>query len=424
MEVDEKEETTLSDAKLYDYRLKFSTEYSVSGFNNSVLMTKWQPYGGGNGPIYLTNGNSNLSGIIRIGVSDLFEDIKFIGGFRLGLNLDDKDVLFSFYNLRKRLDWGLTFYRSTVTNFYNTDPFTNKLFTNIYQVNLSYPIDKVRSIRANIAYRNDRGVIKTSILSDQSLKVADTIMKGLLTHIEYVHDNTINPALNIWHGLRYKVYMDLNSDLTKKKGDSFGYEVNTFNLGTDIRYYYPIYRNFIWAGRAAADISWGPKKIAYFLGGTDSWLWPKFNNSNTPAPDNTYTYQSLAVNMRGYKQNAANGNNAIVLNSEFRLPVFTTLLSRPINNAFIRNFQVIQFIDLGSAWNGKYSALNRPAVTYGTEPVQVVFKSPGVGPFVGGYGFGARSTLLGYFLRVDAGWPMSGFFNGKPIWYFSLGLDF
>lgn len=419
IDVDEKEETVLSEAKLYDYRLKFSTEYSVSGFNNSVLMTRWQPYGGGSGPIYMTNGNSNLSGIIRIGVSDLFEDIKFIGGFRLGLNLDDKDVLFSFYNMRKRLDWGLTYYRSTVTNYYNTDPFTNKLYSNIYQVNLAYPWDKVRSLRANVAYRNDRGTLKTNILSDASLKVPDTVMNYLMTHLEYVHDNTINPALNIWHGLRYKIYTDINTDLTKEKQGKL-----TWNIGTDIRYYYPIYRNFIWAGRAAADISWGSQKIIYYLGGTDSWLWPKFNNSNTPTQDNTYTYQSLAVNMRGYKQNAANGNNAIVLNSEFRLPVFTTFLSRPINNAFIRNFQIVQFIDLGSAWNGKYSALSRPEVTYGTPPVEVRFKSPGVGPFVGGYGFGARSTLLGYFLRVDAGWPMTGFFNNKPIWYFSLGLDF
>src|SRR5690606_19502014 len=45
------DETVLSQAKLYDYRLKFATEYSVSGFNNSVLMTRWQPYGGGGGPI-------------------------------------------------------------------------------------------------------------------------------------------------------------------------------------------------------------------------------------------------------------------------------------------------------------------------------------------------------------------------------------
>jgi hypothetical protein len=174
------------------------------------------------------------------------------------------------------------------------------------------------------------------------------------------------------------------------------------------------------------DISWGNQKILYYLGGTDSWISPKFNNANQPAPDQTYAYQSLAVNLRGYRQNAANGNNAVVINSEFRLPVFTTLLSRPINNAFLRNFQLVQFVDLGTAWNGAYNKLTRPHMSYvdATGSVQVILKSNGIGPFAGGYGFGARSTLLGYFLRVDAGWPMTGFFNGKPAWYFSLGLDF
>jgi hypothetical protein len=54
----------------------------------------------------------------------------------------------------------------------------------------------------------------------------------------------------------------------------------------------------------------------------------------------------------------------------------------------------------------------------------VVKKVGGIGPFAGGYGFGARSTLLGYFLKFDAGWPMEGFFRGKPILYLSMGLDF
>ncbi len=62
-----------------------------------------------------------------------------------------------------------------------------------------------------------------------------------MTHFEYVHDNTINPALNIWHGLRYKIFADINLDLTKSKQGKL-----TFNVGADIRYYYPIYRNFIW----------------------------------------------------------------------------------------------------------------------------------------------------------------------------------
>ncbi|HEX5024461.1 MAG TPA: hypothetical protein VFV68_04280 [Agriterribacter sp.] len=421
------EETVLSEAKLYDYGLKFATEYSVTGFNNSVLMSRWQPYSGGGGPIYLTNGSANLSGMVRIGVSDLFEDVKFVGGFRLGLNLDDKDVLFSFDNRRRRLDWGLTYYRSTVTNypFYRNDDFRsimeNKLYSNLYQVNFTYPWDKVRSLRANVALRTDRVTLKTNANypPEYALAIKDSVRNSILTHFEYVHDNTINPTLNIWNGLRYKIYTDINSELAKTKEGKL-----TFNVGTDIRYYYPIYRNFIWAARGAVDISWGSQKILYYLGGTDSWMWPKFNNTNQPAPDQTYAYQSLAVNLRGYRQNAANGNNAVVINSEFRLPVFTTFLSRPINNAFLRNFQLVQFIDLGTAWNGAYDNISRPSATYGYPPVQVTFENNGVGPFVGGYGFGARSTILGYFLRLDTGWPMNGFFKGKPVWYFSMGLDF
>jgi hypothetical protein len=248
-----------------------------------------------------------------------------------------------------------------------------------------------------------------------------------------VYDNTLNPVQNIWNGVRYKAYVDFSSQLNNKNDVA----KSTFNFGFDARAYYPIYRNFIWAGRIAGDFSWGNQKLIYYLGGIDNWFmfgnnqksdgtYRYFNPNNHPAPDQDYAFQSLAVNLRGFIQNAANGNNATVINSEFRLPVFTTFFSKPINNAFIRNFQLIQFIDLGTAWNGAYNKLARPSITYsGIDPtVQVKIKAPGIGPFLGGYGFGARSTLLGYFLKFDAGWPMNGFFRGKPIYYFSMGVDF
>ena len=128
--------------------------------------------------------------------------------------------------------------------------------------------------------------------------------------------------------------------------------------------------------------------------------------------------------MRGYNQNIANGNNAFVINSEIRLPVFTTFLDQPINNAFVRNFQLVQFIDLGTAWNGKYNGIKRPSEVYTANNITVKLDAGGLGPFAGGYGFGARSTLLGYFLKFDIAWPMKGIFKGQPVGYFALGLDF
>jgi hypothetical protein len=421
-----KAKNILSDSKLYDYRLKFSSDYILSGFSNNLLLNRYQPYAGGAGPIQLNNGN-NFNFNLRIGTSDLLEDHKFMGGIRFGTDLKDKDIIFSYQNFKKRLDWGFTYYRSNVTNYFSS-PYTNMLITNLYQGNVAYPFNEVKSLRATFGLRADRGILKSydnsiGFPDPGALAYPDTVSRFMVSRIEYVHDNTINPTQNIWNGLRYKVFFDINMPTLKT-------ELNngkaTLNLGFDARYYYKIYRNFIWAGRAAADFSWGGQKIIYYLGGVDSWINPKFNSQNFPAQDQSYAFQSLAVNMRGYQQNIANGNNAFVINSEFRLPLFATIFNRPINNAFLRNFQITQFIDLGTAWNGKYNGIKRPGdvITDINSPVVVKLDAGGLGPFAGGYGFGVRSTLLGYFMKLDAAWPMKGVFKGKPLYYFSLGFDF
>jgi hypothetical protein len=406
-------------SKLYNYRLKFNTDYVLAGITNNILINRYQMYNGGNGPIQLNNGN-DINFTFRVGASDLMQDIKFIGGYRFGTTLSDKDVFFTIKNYRRRLDWGLTYYRSTISNYFNTGYYNNMLITNLFQGNVSYPFDEVRSLRATLGLRTDRGVLKS--FDPLSVSVPDTVTKFALARFEYVYDNTINPTSNIWNGLRWKIYLDVN---LPANDNAFKKDFRTFNLGFDARNYLKIHRNFIWAVRAAGDFSWGNQKIIYYLGGVDGWVGPRFNN-NPPAADQTYTYQSLAVNMRGYNQNIANGNNAVVINSELRFPVFTTLLNKPINNAFVRNFQLIQFFDLGTAWNGKYNDIHRPGEVYNAQgnPITVRIDAGGLGPFAAGYGFGARSTLLGYFMKADLAWPMKGFFKGQPVFYFALGFDF
>lgn len=432
----------LAAAKLFPYSpLKFSADYVTVGFNNNVLGTRYQPYQYGEGPIQLTSQN-NFNGMIRVGVADLMEDIRLSGGLRLGTNLKDNEWMLQFSNLRKRVDWGFLYYKSVLNGHYPIDPgiagslVPGRLMSNLYQGVISYPFDIVRSVRVTAGVRRDK--VEFSALDTFTLKTNQKARKYGLLHAEYVYDNTLNPMMNIWDGVRYKVYADFNTEVT---GNSNIDGKSTINLGFDARVYKPIYRNFIWAGRVAGDFSWGDQKLIYYLGGVDNWFmfadnramggerqYRYFNRNNRPAPDATYAFQTIAGNLRGFVQNAANGNNNIVINSEFRLPVFSTLFSKPINNAFLRNFQITQFVDLGSAWNGQFNAIGRPEVVY-TNPndpntVQVKTKAPGIGPFLGGYGFGARSTLLGYFLKFDAGWPMSGFFKGKPIMYVSMGLDF
>lgn len=422
----EEKVAAISKMKLHNYLMKFGTDYIVSGITNNVLINRYQPYTGGTGPIQLNNG-SDANWSFRVGTSDLLEDVKFIGGYRFGSSLSDKDAFFSFYNLKRMIDWGATYYRSTSTQPVGIDvggttygPYNGRFITNLYQGYMKYPIDETKSVRLSVAFRADKIIAKAE---DQiSLQVPAFYTKYLLNKLEYVYDNSLNPAQNIWKGMRYKAYMDFNLPIDEGTQSKF-----SFNFGFDFRKYVEIYRNFIWAGRAAGDFSWGDEKILYYLGGVDGWISPKFNNANQPAQDQTYSYQSLTLNMRGFNQNVANGNNAVIINSEFRLPVFATFIKRPINNAFLRNFQITQFIDLGTAWNGKYNDIQRPYSIFtdnANNPVTVKVKAGGIGPFVGGYGFGLRSTLLSYFIKGDLAWEMNGFFRGKPVFYFALGLDF
>ena len=423
------------------------------------------------------SGQDAFSGLLKASIFDLFEDIRFTGAMRLpffgsgsssqpisttqgsaftpgnGSFFDGSSEYYARVDYLKHLfDYSLIYYRLTQTgNYQDTSlasayPYDAKSYTNLWQFIIKYPFDKVRSLRLSLGYRTDKVIIRPDVNGFPPLSPIDSIALVAkpkakqtygLVHLEYVYDNTLLKATNIWNGLRYKVYMDWNTQLNSGAGAGPGKYM--YNFGFDARNYLPIYRNFIWAVRAAGDFSWGSNKVVYYLGGTDGWLFPKAYSNPQPAPDNSYAFQSLAVNLRGFRQNIANGNNAVVINSELRLPLFATLFNKPINNAFLRNFQLVQFFDLGSAWNGQYGKIKRPTQVYpddsqinGQDPnnpqftpnLQVLVKAGGIGPFAGGYGFGARSTLLGYFLRFDAGWQMNGFFNTKPVLNVSLGVDF
>ena len=441
------DENILARAKLYRYKpLKFSVDYGGLSLFNNVLVNRYQKYQGGSGPVML-NSSSPISGLLRFGTSDLLEDIKMNGAYKIGTNLKDNEWLLNYQNLKRRLDWGLTYYRNAqrLGFEFQATPTSQpiflggKSFTNLYQGNISYPFDVTKSIRFSTGIRSDKEVLNGDHQLLATLAAEDIRTRYAVSSLAFIYDNSINPAMNIYNGARAKVYADWNRQINKV---DFQVGKNTYNIGFDARYYYPIYRNFIWAGRAAGDFSFGNQKLIYYLGGVDGWLMfgdnlkkdgsnKYFIENNPPANDQNYAFQSLAVNMRGFIQNIASGNNALVINSEFRLPVFTTLFDKTINNAFIRNFQVTQFTDLGTAWNGGYDGIRRPQIAYNTAlgpsqpgPVTVRVKAGGVGPFAGGYGFGARTMLLGYFIKFDAGWPMSGFFRGKPVTYFALGLDF
>lgn len=63
----------LPELKLIPYHLRFASDYLMTQVDNSVLFTQYQKFTG-SGPVELAN---PFNGLIRLGVSDMLEDIKF-----------------------------------------------------------------------------------------------------------------------------------------------------------------------------------------------------------------------------------------------------------------------------------------------------------------------------------------------------------
>jgi outer membrane protein assembly factor BamA len=93
----------------------------------------------------------------------------------------------------------------------------------------------------------------------------------------------------------------------------------------------------------------------------------------------------------------------------------------------LNDFQLIGFFDAGSAWSGylpgnnEENAYNKYELRRGSITMIIDVARPSV---VAGYGFGLRTSILGYFLRFDWAWGIEGHVVLPKVFYFSLGMDF
>ena len=162
------------------------------------------------------------------------------------------------------------------------------------------------------------------------------------------------------------------------------------------------------------------------MGGVDGWFSPKFDNTIHVATDQNYAYQTLATNLRGFDQNIRNGNSFAVINTELRFPVFRYFSRSPIKSDFLYNFMLVGFGDLGTAWTGlhPYSEDNYLFTNEIELPPLNITVRVQKDPLVGGFGFGARTRVLGYFIRADLAWGVEDMIVQPSIFYLSLSLDF
>jgi hypothetical protein len=399
--------------KQRNYNTNYSVDYVVSQLDNSFLNSSYQKFTGGGSPVYL---NPGLNAFFKIGMSDLFEDYRITGGVRFSGDFNSNEFFLSYENRMGNLDRQVVVHRQGLLNVSGAGSLV-KVHTHDARYILKYPFNEVASLRGSISYRNDRTVFLATDINN--LKKDNEYENWGSAKLEYVFDNTIKRGLNLYNGLRGKLFGEYYRQIDKAETDFFVF-------GMDWRYYKKIHRDLIWANRIAASTSFGKQKLIYYMGGVDNWFGAKFDNTTNIATDQHYAYQTLATNMRGFYQNVRNGNSFAVLNSEVRFPIFKYFYKRPIRADFVQNFQIIVFGDLGTAWTGPdpYSdknSLNTQVIV--KDPLEITLKTQH-NPIVGGYGWGIRSRLFGYFIRLDRAWGVQDGIVLKPIWHLSLSLDF
>jgi len=398
------------------YLTAFYPDELVSQVDFSWLNDMYQAYNFG---AYYFNPGMNI--FTKVGISDLLEDYKLVGAFRTGVDFDSFEFLVSLESLKKRWDKQYIFHRTSATSYLDSyNAF--KVISNELKYKIAYPLDQVNSFRATATLRSDRAI---SLSSYQASLLADDYYRFLAgAKFEYIFDNTIDRGLNLYNGVRLKVFTEYFQNLEKN-----GF--NTYILGADFRFYVPIHRNMIFAGRFATSASYGSGKLLYYLGGVDNWInfstkIPTFDQTVNIDPNENFAFQAVATDMRGFVQNARNGTKFAITNAELRWPLFRYIMNRPLSSDFLDNFQVVGFADMGTAWSGfspweKSDAYNTETV--GDYPVRVIIDKQR-SPIIMGYGFGLRSKLLGYFIRTDWAWGIDGNVILPRVFYFSLSLDF
>lgn len=395
-----------------NYNVELFTDKMTSQLDFSYMNFSYQPFTGGGSAVYL---NSGFNVFLGSTMTDLMEDYKVDIGVKINTQLINNEYVIRFSDFSRRVDKSLTFHRY-VTNDYSY--YYYRTFTNEAFYTLSYPFNETLSLRGTVIGRMDRRV--NLALDNYSLAEGDTYALWGGVRGELVYDNSKKLQTNIYVGARGKAFIEYYQ--TIQKGST-----NLIVAGFDYRHYTRIHRNFIWANRLAGSTSFGQNKLIYYMGGVDNWILATFNNETPIDYSQNYMYQTLATNMRGFKQNIRNGNSFVVLNSELRFPIFSYLLDRPINNQFIKNFQVVAFGDVGTAWTGwnPYDLNNSLYTSHYTDGNLSISVTKQKEPIVGGIGFGLRTTLFGYFIRGDMAWGIEdGNFSKKPQYYLSFNLDF
>lgn len=384
----------------------------------------------------------NLGLVLNMVTSDLLENHKFRGGFVYYTDLQSSDFYGEYQNLGKHQDWGIRFDRKSI-HFRLDEENARRYVLNKITANFAYPLNNVARVSISPQYQNTLSSVSFSP-NTSSLALLPNRFHYVGARAEFVYDNTTINGQNMMRGTRGKIIWDENRGFRANEGfkTQRGISPNKMSfrkIVADIRHYQPLHRDLTLAVRVSGGTFAGSAAKKFAVGGMDNWVFNQFDNQGSdPFGQNILIDQSdilfteFVTNMRGFNYNKMAGESFIVMNAELRFPIFKYLFGQRVNSNFLKNFQVVGFYDVGSAWTGK------PPFGDAILPPRVVTAPPGSAnpnliitvndfksPWLMSYGIGLRTVLFGYYTKLDIAQPVEDFVpNERLKVHFTLGYDF
>ncbi len=378
---------------------------------------------------------------LEAGLSDLLENHKLYGGVLFMTNFRNGDIFGEYQYLKHRVDFKVRADRKVIQFF---DPSINtlaqKYSLNTITLGASYPINNAARISINpfLAFSNFTNQEQSLVAGiPPPSNFAPNSTNGFAGFkAEFVFDNTKIYGLNLYEGTRIKVKFS-NYAGVSDPNTSFS------KFLVDFRYYKRIHREITFATRVFFNGYSGRNRQYNLLGGVDNVLFrgqepvrreedsdtqPNYPFILSNQVDNSnILFSEIVTNLRGYNYGRLFGTNSLLVNTELRFPIFRYLSDGPIASNFLRNFQIVGFYDFGSAWTGDPPFSRENSVNTFRVETQTQFNATirsFRNPWLASYGFGIRTVLLGYYVRLDWAKPVENFEVGDLKFHLSIGYDF
>lgn len=365
-------------------------------------------------------------------MNDMLENFRFMGGLMTSVDFQNGDFYAEAQYLPKFFDFNVRFDRKGIRKETYVNDTIYKYSMNKLEIGVSLPISERLRLSLKPFGAFTRAVnLGSNVAQTKEVSPAPSNWWYVGVKSELVYDNSIPTGMNLTEGTRAKVTYLHYQGLT----DS---ERSFSQVSADIRHYQKIYKSIIFAVRGFGGSFYGKAPKQYLLGGMDNWILNDHNYGGTSATGESnplgrrgvqnedILFAEFATNLRGFDYATLFGNNVLLMNAELRIPIAHVFTNEPITSTFLRHLQFVGFYDIGTSWSGKAPFTEEGSVNYDRikqGAFQIDVKNY-LNPWLYSYGAGIRSTILGYYIKVDMALPVMNYEVGKTSWHITLGFDF